>query len=263
MKPSPKTLIFANLVAFIATLTINSLSNSLPLNGKTPAQLSDQYPNLFVPAGVTFAIWGVIYMWLLVFIVWQISALFSPKRMEKVAPVIERLGWSFVATCALNMAWLFAWHWEFVLLSVLVMLSLLAALIRLNSKVGAGISKINSQEKWLVHAPFGIYMGWISVATIANITALLVKIQWTGWGLSEGNWAFIMVFAGFLITCAVQTYKNNVFYGLAVMWALYGISLKRGTEISDVSQQIEHTAFYAMIGLAVLVVWRFRTWVKY
>ena len=101
------------------------------------------------------------------------------------------------------------------------------------------------------------------IANLANITAALVGNQWNGWGFSEGHWAFIMVFAGFLIASIVVRLKNNVFYGLAVIWALYGIMLKRGTEISEVSQQIEHIALYAMIALAAVVAWRFRAWLKY
>lgn len=258
-----KILIICNLIAFIATLVMNSLSNSLPLNGRTPAQLSDLYPNLFVPAGLTFSIWGIIYTWLLVFIIWQLTALFSNKRLEKVAPIIDKLSWLFVVTCILNIGWLFAWHWQFLLLSVLVMLTLLFLLIYLNNKVGTGFSKINVTEKWMIHAPFGIYLGWISIATIANITAALVGHQWNRWGLSEGNWAFIMIFAGFIIASVVVRLKNNIFYGLAVMWALYGIMLKRGAETNEVSQQIEHTALYALIALSILVAWRFRAWLKY
>lgn len=258
-----KILIFSNLVAFIATLVMNSLSNSLPLNGRTPAQLSELYPNLFVPAGVTFSIWGIIYSWLLVFIIWQVGALFSAKHLTKVAPIIDKLSWYFVITCILNVAWLFAWHWQLLWVSVVVMCTLLYSLISLNIEIGTGFSKINSTEKWLIHAPFGIYLGWISVATIANITATLVGNQWNGWGITEGNWAFIMVTIGFLVACGIVFLKNNVFYGLAVIWALYGIMLKRGAEISEASQKIEHTALYALIALAALVIWKFKTWLKY
>lgn len=258
-----KILIISNLVAFIATLVVNTLSNSLPLNGNTPAQLSDKYPNLFVPAGLTFSIWGIIYTWLLVFIIWQTTALFSTKRLEKVAPLIDKLSWFFVFTCVLNISWLFAWHWQLLVISVLIMITFLLTLIRLNNHLSIGISKINSTEKWLIHAPFGIYLGWISVATIANITATLVGNQWNGWGILEENWGIIMVSTGFLIASAMVILKNNVFYGMAVIWALYGIMLKRGTEISEVSQQIEHTALYTLIALTVVVIGRFKTWLRY
>lgn len=258
-----KILIISNLAAFIATLVMNSLSNSLPLNGRTPAQLSELYPNLFVPAGLTFSIWGVIYTWLLVFIIWQVGALFSAKHLEKIAPIIDKLSWFFTITCVLNITWLFAWHWQLLWVSVVVMCSLLYALISLNIQMGTGFSKINATEKWLIHAPFGIYLGWISVATIANVTATLVGHQWNGWGISAENWGIIMVSAGFLIATAIVILRNNVFYGLAVIWALYGIMLKRGTEISEASQQIEHTALYALIALTAIVIWRFRAWLKY
>lgn len=262
-RANTKTLIISNLIAFIGTLVVNTLSNSLPLNGKTPGQLSDLYPNLFVPAGLTFSIWGTIYTWLLVFVIWQTTALFSAKHLEKIAPIINKLSWLFVVTCVVNVAWLFAWHWQYLLISVSVMLTLLLSLIRLNIQVGTGFSKINATEKWLIHAPFGIYLGWISVATIANITATLVGNQWNGWGISEGNWGIIMVSIGFLVAFGMVFFKNNVFYGLAVIWALYGITLKRGAEISEVSQQVEYTALYALIALTFVVVWRFRVWLKY
>ncbi len=262
-KPNIRILILVNTIAFVVMLAVNTLSNTLPLNGKTPAQISDLYPNLFVPAGGTFSIWGIIYTWLLVFVIWQIIALFSSKHLSNISPIIQKLGWAFVLTCIFNVAWLFAWHWAFLWLSVLLMLGLFSSLIALNLQMGQGFSKINTTEKWLIHAPFGIYMGWISVATIANITAVLVAQQWTGWGLTDANWAFFMILAGTLIASFVLRKQNNLFYGLAVLWALNGIRLKRATDISAISHQLELSTSYAMIALLVVIVVKTRAWYKY
>lgn len=200
---NPKLLIIINLVAFIAVLVMNTLANSLPLNGHTPGQLSDMYPNLFVPAGVTFAIWGIIYSWLLVFVSMQVVALFSTSASEKVFPWVLRVGNYFAISSFLNIAWLFAWHWRLMGLSVFVMLCLLVTLLRMSIWIGVGKSKYNKQEKWLVHAPFSVYLGWISIATIANITAFLVSINWQGWGISAFNWTTTMIVIGTLIALFV------------------------------------------------------------
>ena len=135
MTDSPtRNLIWANVLAFLATLTVNYLSNSLPLNGKTPGELSDQYPNLFVPDGATFSIWGIIYTWLLVWIIWQVVALFSARAAAQVLPSVQKIGWLFVATCAANILWLFSWHWGLLGVSVVVMVNLLRYLYQLKDR---------------------------------------------------------------------------------------------------------------------------------
>jgi hypothetical protein len=126
-----RSYILINILAFCAVLFVNYLSAALPLNGKTPGQLSDQYPNLFVPAGLTFSIWGIIYLWLMAWVAVQAVALFHEKTYANIAPGIEKIGFWFAVTCALNIAWLFAWHWEMIPLSVVVMVVLLAVLWRL------------------------------------------------------------------------------------------------------------------------------------
>jgi hypothetical protein len=217
----------SNLLGFVVMLTVNSLSNSLPINGKTPGQLSDQYQNFFVPAGGTFSIWGIIYSWLLVFMGTILVSFFNKSLARKIDPLIEKTGWFFIGTCILNISWLFAWHYEFVGLSVLVMLAFLATLILTNLTIGSGLQKANATEKWLFHAPMGIYQGWISIATIANVTALLIKTNWQGWGIAPENWAIIMILIGSAVAVAVIFKTNNIFHGFAVLWALVGIYSKR------------------------------------
>ncbi len=260
---NPKLLILLNIIAFVVVLVVNTLANSLPLNGHTPGQLSDMYPNLFVPAGVTFSIWGVIYTWLLVFILVQVVALFSKAVSQKVFPWVERLGNYFVLSSLLNIAWLFAWHWQLMGLSVLIMLCLLATLLHQSIAIGIGNAKYNTQEKWLVHAPFGIYLGWISIATIANITALLVSIKWQAWGISEFHWTITMIIIGTAIALFVVVVRNNIFYGMAVIWALIGIGIKRGSIADPVSMAVIPYLKGCIIVLVLCIFYRLKQWLSY
>lgn len=260
---NPKLLIIINLIAFIAVLVMNTLANSLPLNGHTPGQLSDMYPNLFVPAGVTFAIWGVIYSWLVVFIGMQVYALFNKAISEQVFPWVLRVGNYFAISSVLNIAWLFAWHWQLMGLSVCVMICLFLTLLRMTIWVGVGKSKVNSQEKWLVHAPFSVYLGWISIATIANVTAYLVSIKWQGWGISEFQWTTTMIVIGTLIALFVIRSRNNIFYGAAVIWALIGISIKREAIADPISLAIVPVTTVCMMLLVVTIGLRLNKWLSY
>ena len=155
MKPLTRTTVIVNTVGLLAVLVINYLSNSLPLNGKTPGELSDLYPNYFVPAGLTFSIWGVIYTWLIVWVGYQIAALFSESVARKMEPVIEKSNPWFIISCLLNILWLFAWHWQILWLSVIVMTALLLTLIKLNLAVRSGEFPVTPLEKRLAWIPLG------------------------------------------------------------------------------------------------------------
>lgn len=252
-----------NTIAFVAVLVVNYLSNSLPLHGKTPAQLSDQYPNLFVPAGLTFAIWGVIYTWLLVWVGAQVIALFNTRLQQALEAGVQKVGYWFAGTCVLNIAWLLAWHWEQLPLSVGIMVVLLATLWQLNRRAGVGSAATNAQEKWLAHAPFGLYQGWITIALIANVTAFLVSVGWSGAGIAESSWATLMLVAGTLIATTVIRKTDNVFHGLAVAWALLGVYLKRH-DAGDPESLLP--ARIALLSLVIVLIWvglRGRRWLAY
>ncbi|MBL7796437.1 MAG: hypothetical protein JNJ90_08050 [Saprospiraceae bacterium] len=253
-----RTFLLLNILAFSAVLTANYLANALPLNGKTTGELSGLYPNLFVPAGLTFSIWGVIYLWLLVWVGVQVVALFHPATRARIAAGIEKIGLWFAATCVLNVSWLFAWHWELLPLSVAVMVALLVVLWRLNTGIGAPADAL---EKWLARAPFGIYQGWITVALIANVTALLVSLRWDGFGISESTWALVMVMVGALLATSIVRMYGNVFHGIAVAWALFGIYLKRSGDAADMGAIPVGTV--ALVGMALVLFWvvvRWRQW---
>ncbi len=201
-----------NLLFFALMVVVNYLANALPINNKTTGELSAQYENLFVPAGITFSIWGVIYLLLLIFCIIQ----FREENREAVGSI----GITFAITCLLNAAWIFAWHYEQLPLSLLIMLGLLAGLIFINHTLR------EIPPGW-IKAAFGIYLGWICIATIANVTALLVSINWGGWGISGQVWTIIMIAAGTIIIAATVYRLDNPFTGLAAIWAFTGIIIKR------------------------------------
>lgn len=239
-----------NIVAFVAMVIVNGLADFLPVNGQTTGEISDQYPNLFVPASITFSIWAVIYSLLFLFCIYQGSTLFeSEKRYtDRKERVVDTIGYLFVWSCVLNMAWIFAWHYHLLLLSVLIMLGLLVTLIVIFQKLHAH-GDYTGQAKWFVYVPFSIYLGWISIATIANITAFLVSIGWNGWGLSQAAWACILIIAGTVLGVLMLLRKNNVFFPLALIWAFVGIIIRQ----YNVTDSFNRIAITALSGLAIML----------
>lgn len=248
-KPIRIFLSLLNLIGFIATVTINALATILPLNNKSTAELSDQYPNLFVPSGLTFSIWGIIYILLGIYVIYQIIVSFRENKGER--GFIEKIGIIFFVSSVLNVGWIFAWHYEIVLLSFIIMLMLLTSLIAIYLRLNIGKSEANIFEKSLVHIAFSVYLGWITIATIANTTALLVSVGWNGFGLSEQFWAVLVISVGILIALAVLFSRNDIFYCLVVDWALLGILLKR---LSDITTPAQSVIVVSIVGLAVITI---------
>lgn len=203
------------LVGYLQMLTMNGLANALPINGKTTGALSDQYANLFTPQGSTFSIWGLIYLLLLGYSIYNFWIPVSPK-----SKTINRL---FLINTFLNSAWILAWHYEFLLLSVLVMFGLLGTLIKINALATAPSEKPTPLG---VRLPFAVYFGWITIATIANITALLVGYDWKGFGGSEATWTLLVLWVGIGIGILQFWKLKQIPYLLVVIWAYWGIYAK-------------------------------------
>lgn len=211
---------YINLVFLAGVLAMNYLANALPINGKNTGELSDQYPNLFVPAGLTFSIWGVIYLLLIGCLVSLLS-----RRREKTEAAI---GWWFVLNGAFNAAWILAWHYEYVGVSLLIMLGLLVSLAYINQS-------LSGSDDLLARLTFGIYFGWICIATIANVTTLLVDYSWRGAWWSESVWTIVMILVGAGVVMGVIRKVNNPFLALAVCWAFLGIILKRNGDYPTIA----------------------------
>jgi hypothetical protein len=236
-----------NLLGFLGTVIVNGLANALPINNKTTGELSEQYPNLFVPAGLTFSIWGLIYVLLVVFVIYQLIMVI--KKYAQRSSFIEKIGLLFFVTSLANIAWIFAWHYEMVPLSLVIMLLLLGCLIAIYLRLNIGKSAAPKTEKYLVHLPFSIYLGWITIATIANVTALLIDNNWNTFWLGEQFWAVAVIAVGIAIALSILFTRKDIFYCLVVDWALLGILIKR-LSVDTVSDQ--SVIFTTIVGLVLI-----------
>jgi benzodiazapine receptor len=209
-----------NIIVTIAVIVVNGLANALPLNGQNTGEISDRFDIYFVPAGYVFAIWGLIYLGLIAFTVYQAL----PSQRDN--PRLRRIGTLYALSGVANIAWLFLWHYEQFVWTIVAMLALLLSLIAIYLRLGIGRTRVSPAETWLVRVPFSIYLGWVTVATIANATQLLDYVGWNGWGIAPQVWAVIMLLAATLITLAVSFSRGDVAYVLVIVWAVVGIALK-------------------------------------
>ncbi len=207
-----------NLLTLVLTLVVNSLANILPLNGMNTGQISDSLPSLFTPAGYVFSIWSIIYIGLIAFGIYQ--ALPSQRNN----PRIERMGWWFVIANLFNSAWIFAWHYLQFGLSVVLMLGLLVSLLVIYERIGRRAA--SRVETWTVNVPFSIYLGWITVATVANIASLLISLGWNGFGI-PAVLTVVMIGVATLLGMLMILLKREIAYPLVLIWAFAGIAAVR------------------------------------
>ncbi len=236
-----------NLLGFLGTVVVNALATTLPINNKTTGELSDLYPNLFVPAGLTFAIWGVIYVLLAIFVIYPLIP--SVRRDAQKVYFMKRIGPLFFISCLANIGWIYAWHYEIVSLSLVLMLILFGSLLAIYLRLNIGKSGALKSEKYLVHLPFSVYLGWITIATIANVTALLVNINWNAWGLGEQFWAVAVIIVAIAIALSILFTRKDIFYCLVFDWALLGILLKRLSVTTTPDQSV---VIVAIVGLTLI-----------
>jgi translocator protein len=230
-------------LSVLATLAVNALAEALPFNGLSTAQISDRFHVFFVPAGYVFSIWGLIYISLIAYAVFQAL----PSQREN--PALRRTGYPVVVSGLANMAWLFLWHYLQFPLTLLVMLALLAVLIVIYLELGIGRTKVSAAEAWAVRVPFSIYLGWITVATIANVTDVLYYWNWNGFGISARNWTLVLFAAVLVIAGLMSLTRRDVAYNLVIVWALAGIAVKQSAAKSIVVSSL----VTALLVLAVLV----------
>ncbi|AIY04738.1 membrane protein [Planococcus sp. PAMC 21323] len=205
-------------IAFIAVVVMNTLANTLPLNGQTTGELSNRLSVLFTPAGYVFSIWGIIYLLLAVWIIafWV--------RLRKGQSPSYTTALMFTLSCVFNISWLLLWHYEFFASSIIAMLGYLIALIFLYLQYG------NSEKSLTERLPISINLGWISVATIANISFVLTYYNWSGWGLSDQLWTVIMLTVATALALHIRFHHMDIPFALVFIWAFIGIAIKHGTD---------------------------------
>jgi benzodiazapine receptor len=232
----------ANILATALALGVNVLASALPLNGKNTGVISDQFKVYFVPAGYVFAIWGVIY------IGWIAFSIYQALPSQRNNPRLQRIGWLYALSSVLNAGWLFTWHHELFPLSVVVMIALLVTLIAIYLRIDNGRARVSTIEKWCVNIPFSVYLGWISVATIANITDLLYYWHWDGWGIAPEMWAVILLVVATALALTMTLTRRDVAYLIVFVWSLVGIAIKQAP-----TPMVANTAWMMVVLIALMI----------
>lgn len=207
-------------VVFIVTVAINGAANALPINGQLTAEISDRFRVFVIPAGYVFAIWGLIYLLLGAFT-------FDQARPSRAAdPTLRRLGWLPAVTGVLNSIWVLLFQYEVFVLTVPVMVGLLVTLIGINAITFADRARLRGACAWTVRIPFSVYLGWITVATIANIAQTLDAVGFDGFGIQPELIASAVLLVGIAIAATFAWRFADVAYGLVIVWAYAGIVVK-------------------------------------
>jgi len=208
------------ILTVIITITINVLADALPINGLNTGQISDTFKVYFVPAGYVFSIWGIIYIGLIAYAVYQAI----PSQREN--PRLQATGWWVALGGLANCAWIFLWQYEIFIWTVAAMLILLASLIVVYLRLGIGRTKVSTGETWAVRIPFSIYLGWITVATVADISDVLWYVKWNQFGISAAAWMVVILGAVLIIAGLMNFLRRDIAYALVILWALAGITVR-------------------------------------
>jgi hypothetical protein len=238
-----------NVAGLSLVLAVNALANILPINGYNTGQISALYPNYFVPAGFTFSIWGVIYLLLIGFVFCSLFAAFG-KFNDAAKACIKKAGPYFLITCVLNAGWILAWHYLYLGMSLAIIIAFLVTLLLLYIAIRPMKNQLPFFYRlWTYHA-FVVYLAWICVATIANVTALLVGFGWQGEPLSPQVWSMIMILVALLLGIFMVGKQKQPAFGFVLAWAFWGIYSAQSPE----SRMIAFTAGPALTFIFSLTV---------
>ena len=235
---------WCNIVAFVLVVIVNGIAGGTTIiGGRNTADVSNAYSTLITPAGYTFAIWGAIYILLGVFVIYQAL----PRSRSQVFH--QKVGWLFVLSSLFNILWIFAWQNEYLAWSVLLIFLLLASLILIYLRLDIGRSKVGRDERLAVHLPFSVYLGWITIASIADVAATLVSVNWDGFGISPETWAILIILIAVLIASLVAYIRKDIAYELVVIWAFLGIAVNQGDY-----RTIQELLLASMVVVAIVLV---------
>lgn len=247
-----RTLQIVNGVALVATIVMNYLSNTGAFNGNTMKTVSDRYHNYFTPAGYAFSIWGLIYLGLLGFVIYTGRELFTSKTSEDAGnDYVLKIGWWFFISCVCNSFWVVAWLYDYIGLSVILMLILFFSLLKIVVDTRMELDFHPFKKYLFIFWPFAIYAGWITVALIADIAAWLTKINWNGWNVPAVTWAVIMIVIAAVVNLLMIFSRNLREYGAVAIWALVAIAVANKGE-SPMVAYASYTAA-AIIFIAIVM----------
>jgi hypothetical protein len=235
-----------NVVALVFALAVNGLAEAIPLNGQTSAEIANRLPILFVPANYVFGIWGIIYVFLIGFGIYQAL----PAQREN--PALRKTGYWFALSSLANGVWLVLFHYNLFALSMIAMIVLLVSLIVIYTRIGVGLVVAQGGMKWWVHTTFSIYLGWITVATVANAAYVLFDAKWGGFGISPEVWTVALLLVATALTLSAIYIRRDVAYTAVVLWALIGIVVKQAATPS-----VAITASIMVVVIVLALGWRF------
>ena len=211
---------FAVIFTTIYALVFNGAANAIPLNGHNTGQISDSFNVLFVPAGYVFSIWGIIYIFLLAF------TIYHSLPAQRSNPRLRRIGWLAALSSIANGTWIYFWHFGYYALSLVTMLVLLGTLIAIYLRLDIGLTAVSTAQRWSVNVLFSVYLGWITVATIANVTDVLYYYHWDGFGVSPLAWTLLLLVVGVFLAGVLAFNRRDAGYLLVLVWAFSGISMR-------------------------------------
>lgn len=211
------------LLTFIIMIAVNIAANTIPINGITTGEVSNMYPNLFAPAAYAFAIWGLIYLLLAMYTLYQ----FANKDIKN-NELLNKVGILFSISSVANALWVLAWHNLMIPLSMILMIVILVCLILITEAINC--SNLSTVERVFIRLPFSVYFGWITVASIANAATLLVSLGWESFGIAATIWTIVVLLVGMVIGTSVINKYIDFAYGLTLIWAYNGILVKHLSE---------------------------------
>lgn len=211
------------LAAIVATLAVNTYTNLAPPTGVNIGQLANTVfaSVAIIPANYAFAIWGLIYLGLIALGIYQLR---SDQRQN---PDLRITGYGLIIACLSQIAWVYLFLYRQFWWSVLAMLGILLPLIYIYLKLGIGQRPVSRADRWYVHYPISIYLGWISVATVVNVASALYDSGWQGGGLSTEVWTVLLAGVATLLGGTLVLQRRDRAYPLVIVWALVAIGIKQ------------------------------------
>jgi len=239
-----------NILSLLALLLISLLSNLLPINGRFAGEVANYYNPLFHPADFTSNIWIAIYGLLVAFVIFILRKLKS--SMEYSSSIVSGIGLSFMTACMTNLGWIIAWHYEHLLTTVILSFILLLSLIDINRrvrKIDNSFSQTPSSFRWWVKVPFGLYLGWVAVVFIANMSIYLIANGWEQEVFSQKVWAIIFIFFVGILGLYLVHWLKTLAPALAIIWGLFGLLVTFFQNDTNTYLQISAIIMIALIAI--------------
>jgi hypothetical protein len=251
-----RNLAILNFVFYIIAFIVSQMSQFNLIGGNTMGDVSAKYESVFTPAGITFSIWGVIYIGLFAFTIYHLIQAYKKDIHSEANQVIQKMGYYFVANNLATAAWVFAWLYEYIALSLVLMIIQLYTLVKIHAELKIYDPQKSVASKLFTQVPLSLYFAWICIATIANVSSFFVYIGWDGGGISPSVWAIILIVVATLLSVFIISFKQNPYFGLVVLWALYGIHLKRVEINETLYQDVIKTVWLCFAFLSILVLFK-------